>query len=91
VSWIKTHDDQCVNTSEIVRMNILQVSVCDETFRWVLVLHLKNGDDIIYAQSELLKDECFSDNYRPADAVRSKECRRDLLAQMDHLTKYELA
>lgn len=88
--WIKTENDQRVNAAEIQRMSIQSICAANDHFRYALILNMRNGDEIVYSRSELLKEE-FHDEYRPADAVRSEECRRALLAQMDHLTEYELA
>lgn len=92
MNWIKTHDDQRVNADEIVRMCVIPMCVIpmyfgEKKFRWALVFNMRNGEQVIYAQSEHLKDSELDDDYRPADAVRSEECRQALLDELDSLTE----
>jgi hypothetical protein len=90
-NWIKTYDSQYVNADEIARTGVTMMYASETTFRWVLVLHLKNDAEVAYSRSELLKDEVFNEDYTDADGVRSDECRQALLDELDRLTENELA
>ena len=88
--WIKTENDQRVNADEIARMSIQSICTADDKFRYALLIHLRNGDEVVYSRGELLKED-FREDYSPEDAIKAEESRRALITQMDHLTEYELA